>query len=143
MSNKWVLVADSSCAKVFKASGGDVLHEIADLVHFQSKMHEQEITSDLPGSYAGKGGSKHNFEGQTGKKEHEATIFAKEINEQLETGLNKGQFNKLIIIAAPTFLGVLREILNPNISKLITHEINKDLVKFSTPEIKSHLVGHL
>ena len=143
MSNTWVLVADSSCAKIFKTDGRDIFHEVADLVHFQSKMHEQEITSDLPGSHAGKGGSRHSFEGQTGIKEYEATNFAREISEQLETGHNKSQFDKLLIVAPPTFLGVLRKTIKPNIAKLVTHEINKDLVKFSTSEIKSHLAGYI
>jgi len=139
MSHTWVLVADSSCAKIFKSDGRDVFYEIADLVHLESKLHEQNITSDLPGRHVVKDGSRHGFQKQTGIKEHEAEVFAREISEHLEAGRNNEQFNKLIVIAAPAFLGILRKILTPNMSKLITLEINKDLVKFNTLEIKKHL----
>ena len=144
MSNTWVLVADSSCAKFFEAdSEADTFNEVIDLLHPESRMHEQKVTSDLPGSHAGVGGSRHGFEGQTGIKEHEAVNFAREIDAQLETGRNTGQFNRLVVAAAPAFLGVLRKNISPNTAKLITHEINKDLVKFSVRELRNHLPGHL
>lgn len=144
MSNVWVLVADSSSAKIFKSDSQlDLLQEVADLVHSESRMHERDVTSDLPGSNAGEGGSRHGFDGQTGIKEQEAINFAREINSQLETGRNNGQFNQLIVAAAPAFLGVLRQHISENTAKLITHEINKDLVKFSTAEIKSHLASEM
>ena len=144
MSGTWVLVADSSCAKIFKSAGkSGELQEVADLVHSESKMHEQQISSDLPGSNSGGGGSRHSFEGQTGIKENEAVNFAREIDAQLETGRNNGQFDKLVVAAGPAFLGVLRKNMSSNISKLIAGEINKDLVKFSNEEIKNHLSGQL
>jgi protein required for attachment to host cells len=139
MSKTWVLVADSSAAKIFKIDDGGALQEVADLVHSESRMHEQNVSSDLPGSNAGGGSSKHGFESQTGIKEHEAVNFAHEISEQLDAGRNNGQFNQLIVAAAPAFLGVLRETINPNTNKLITHEINKDLVKLSAAQIMDHL----
>lgn len=142
MSGTWVLVADSSKAKFFKSSGKlDDLQEVADLVHSESRMHEQQVSSDLPGSNAGGGGSRHGFESQTGIKEHEAVNFAHEIDAQLEIGRNNGQFSKLVVVSAPAFLGVLRKNISSNISKLITSEINKDLVKLSTEEIRNHLTG--
>ena len=144
MSKIWVLTADSSCAKFFEAeSSTGPLQEIRDLVHSESRLHEREITSDLPGSNAGTGGSRHGLDGQTGIKEQEAINFAKEIDNLLETARNDGQFNQLVVAAAPKFLGVLRQNLNPNIARLITHELDKDLVKFSTEEIRNHLPSHL
>lgn len=144
MSNTWVLVADSSCAKIFKSdSDTDTLIEVADMLHSESRMHEQKVTSDLPGSNAGEGGSRHGFESQTGIKEHEAVNFAREIDTELETGRNNGQFNQLVVAASPAFLGVLRQNISSNNAKLITHEINKDLVKFSATEIRDHLASEL
>lgn len=144
MSNTWVLIADSSCAKIFTPDNESAeLTEVADLEHAESRLHEQKVTSDLPGSHAGEGGSRHGFEGQTGIKEHEAINFAKEIDAQLENGRNNGQFKRLVIAAAPAFLGVLRQNISPNNAKLITHEINKDLVKLSATEIREHLASEL
>ena len=144
MSDTWVLVADSSCAKIFKLDGSsNELHEVSDLVHSESKMREQEVTSDLPGRNSGGGESRHNLEGKSGIKEHEAINFAREIDAQLETARNNDQFSKLIVAADPSFLGVLRKNIHANTSKLITHEINKDLVKFSALEIRDHLPGRL
>jgi len=143
MSNTWILVADSSCAKIFQPNSEDDLVEVADLVHSESRLHAQDVTSDLPGSNAGGGGSRHGFEGQTSIKEHEAVNFAREIDVQLETGRNGGQYKRLIVAAAPAFLGILRQNISANNAKLVTHEVNKDLVKFSTAEIQEHLASEL
>ena len=102
-------------------------------------MHEQQVTSDLPGSNAGEGGSRHSFDAKTGIKEHEAVNFAKEINERLESARNDGEFSQLVIAAAPEFLGVLRQNLSENTKKLVSQEVNRDLVKFSAAEIRDHL----
>ncbi len=140
MSNTWVLVAESSRAKIYSTSGGsDSLEEIVDLSHSESRLHEQELTADLPGSNAGGGSSHHKYEDQTDVKDQEDLRFAKQIEERLEKAWNKGEFNQLIVASAPAFLGVLRKIMNPNISKSVIREIDRNLTQFNSNELKEHL----
>jgi len=140
MSNTWVLVAESSRAKIYSTGGGsDSLEEIVDLSHSESRLHEQELTTDLPGSNAGGGSSHHNYEDRTDVKDQEDLRFAKQIEEKLEKAWKKGEFSQLIVASAPAFLGVLRKIMSPNISKTVIREIDKNLTQFNSNEIKEHL----
>jgi len=143
MSKTWVLVAESSRAKIYSTKGGsDLLEEIADLSHSESRLHEQELTTDLPGSIAGGGGSHQKYKDHTDVKDQEDFNFAKQIEKKLETAWNKGEFTQLIVASAPAFLGVLRKIMNPNISKAVIREIDKNLTQFDSNEIRERLNLH-
>jgi len=101
------------------------------------------MSTDLPGTNKGEGNRRHSFESRTGIKENEAINFSRDINAKLEEGRENDEFNKLIIAAAPAFLGVLRQNINPHIARSITHEFNKDLTKCSAVEIREYLSGKL
>ncbi len=143
MSNTWVLVAESSRAKIYSTDGDlDALKEIIDLSHSESRLHEQELTTDLPGSNAGGGSSHHKYEDRTDVKDQVHVDFAKQIEENLEKAWNQGEFKQLIVASAPDFLGVLRKVMSPNISKSVIREISKNLMQFDAKEMLEHLRLH-
>ncbi len=141
MSNTWVLVADSSRARIFEAeSSKGPLKELTDLVFPESRLHAQKLTSDLPGrSFDSNGQGRHDLEERTDIKQSEAINFARRINEHLEKSRIKGAFRKLVVAATPSFLGILRKTLNTNTSKLVTQEIDKNLVKLDVKDVRKHL----
>lgn len=144
MSNIWVLVAESSRAKVFRAdSRTGPLQEVADWVHPSSRLHERDISSDLPGSNSAADGNRHNYDSRSTIKDHELTTFAKEIDSKLENAHNQGEFDELVVAAATPFIGSLRKNMSDNISKVVIHEINKNLVKMNAKEIRDHLPKYL
>ncbi|MCW8855424.1 MAG: host attachment protein, partial [Gammaproteobacteria bacterium] len=50
MSTTWVVVADSSRARIFTAeTSTSALQEIETLAHPEGRLHEQALSSDLPG----------------------------------------------------------------------------------------------
>ena len=142
MSNIWVLVAESSRAKIFQTDDRlDHLDEVDDLVHVESRLHEHNLTSDLPGRRTGGGqlGSHHVMDEQTDIKENEAIRFAKELDEQLEDAMNQGRFDRLALIAPPHFLGLLRKNMSKGLSSRVSHEVNKNLIHSNSQEIREHL----
>lgn len=141
MKRSWILVADSSRARVFAAdTATSPLTEMKDLMHPEARFHEQKLTSDLPGSQAGNAaGSHHAVGGETDPKHTEAINFSREISQYLEDARNKQAYEHLIVIAAPSFLGLLRENLTSDTAKHITLELDKNLVKHSADEIRGHL----
>ena len=141
MSHAWILVADSSRARIFEAKNAiGPLTEIEDLMNPESRMHEQNLTSDLPGrAYDSHGSNRHAMEEKTSAKDHEAENFAKLINRHLEKLRTKGMLKKLVVAAAPSFLGVLRKKLNANMTKLISTEIDKNLVQLDILDVRKHL----
>jgi len=141
MKSLWILVADSSRAKIYEAGLTlETLTEIRDLIHGESAIAKRGLTSDLPGSNRGSdSASRHHFEPHTGIKEHEAAIFAREINSILDQGRCQGNYEKLVLVAAPDFLGQLRTGMNPQVHKLVVHEVAKNIVKLPVEDLRRAL----
>ncbi len=139
--NTWILIADSAHARIFNAeTATSELSEIESLIHPEAQQHEQKLTSDLPGRQAGGStGSHHSVGGKTDPKEYEAIEFARALCKQLEAAHNAQKFRQLIVVAAPAFLGHLRKEMSSNISKVVTLEIDKDIVEQDVNSIKEHL----
>ncbi|HKK07187.1 MAG: host attachment protein [Gammaproteobacteria bacterium] len=145
MSNTWVLVAESSRAKIFEvAHPGGALVELEDLAHPASRQHEQEITADLPGrAYDSQGGQRHKMEEPTSPKHQEAVVFSRELAERLAAAHGAGAFERLVLVAPPAFLGLVREQLSVELARCVTDEVAKNLVLHDTNDIRAHLPAHL
>ena len=140
MQNTWLLVADSSRARLFVVdSPTSPLTEFHTFAHLEGRQHEQAMTSDLPGSQAGSDGRHHGVSNETDPKKVEAVDFAKEISHYLEESRNKHSYTQLIIIAAPAFLGLLREHLSPGVLSMVSLELDKNLTQHSAEDIHQHL----
>lgn len=144
MNTVWVVVAECSEAKVYAgaASFGE-LKEIAHFEHADSRKHARELTADLPGRTIGSDGSHHSMEAESDIKQVEAEMFAREIDRYLRAGLNTHQFGKLVIVAAPAFLGHLRKSMDAQVAKLVVYELSKNLVRCDAAEILAHLPRQL
>ena len=142
----WVVIADSSRARLFKAESAlGPLQELAALAHPEARLHVQELTSDLPGrAFDSNGqGGRHAMEQAVDPKENEALKFARQIADYLETAQSESKFNKLVLTAAPKFLGYLRQYLSARVAVLVSQEIDKDLVQHPAQDIRRHLPERL
>jgi len=141
MAGIWVLAANSSRAYIYSTerATGD-LKQVEKFDHPEARLHEQELTSDLPGRAFDSGGvGRHAMVQPVEPKRHEAINFAIQIADYLESARNEGKFRKLYIIAAPAFLGLLRERFSASLADLVTQEINKNLVNLHAQDIRNHL----
>jgi len=144
MKLTWILVADTTRARIFTAdTPSSPLEEIEDLSHSKSRLHDREITSDLPGKIKSVGGGGHAYEQPTDPKKYEAEAFAHSIAQHLEDAHNEGRFEQLLIIAGPSFLGMLRSNLPEQIKKLVRFELDKEITSLSAAEIRQHLPQYL
>ena len=141
MKKTWILVADSSRARFFSAtSAKSTFNEVTDLANAEGRLHEREITTDLPGKGAGKdAGSKHSYENEVSPKQQEIQAFAREIARYLEDAQAANKFDQLILVAAPTFLGLLRKQLSDQVLKKIFFELDKNLANHDVDAIRKHL----
>ena len=140
MSTTWVLVADSSRARIFTAkTSTSSLQEIETLAHPEGRMHEQDISSDLPGKDHGNGSGGHAYQDENTPKEQEVINFAKRIAGHLNDAHNANKFHRLAIVAAPAFLGELRNQLSAQVNKLVCFDLNKNITLQSAEEIRKHL----
>jgi protein required for attachment to host cells len=140
----WVLVADNSRAKLFSTqSGNGALVEEASFEHAESRLHDRDLTSDLPGrDVDGQGGGPHTMEQRVDPKDEQAIQFAEQLIAHLEDGRVHQRYDKLYVAAPPTLLGMLRERYG-QIAPLVAGEVDKHLTQCTLAELRAHLPDHL
>ncbi len=141
MKSTWIVVAESARARIFTMSEiGGKLQEATDLSHPESRLHDTELSSDLPGrTFDSQGESRHGMEPATDPKEREAQAFAAEIARHIERGRHEGNFDALVLIAPPKFLGRLRAELTKPARDALAGELDKNLVKADTKTLQRHV----
>jgi protein required for attachment to host cells len=146
MKLTWILVADSTCARIFTAaSPSSALEEIDNLVHTEGRLHDRDLTSDLPGRIKASGGigQGHAFEQATDPKEHEAESFARLIAQYLLDAHHAHKFEQLVLVAGASFLGLLRGQLSEQIKKQVCLELDKNITMQNAEDIRKHLPEYL
>jgi len=140
MTTTWILVANASIARLFAHSGHEHgLALVKELSHPQSRMKNADLVTDRAGHMQGSGDGHGSRQPRTVAKEQEAEHFAGELARELEHGRNAGQFDRIILVVAPGFLGLLNEKLDPQIAKLVTRRYEKDYTQINDRELAAHL----
>jgi protein required for attachment to host cells len=143
--NVWILAADSSRARIFSAEGnGSPLQEVVDLVHPEGRWHERDFASDEPGTGFDRVGQGQHAMGQrVSPKREEAQRFANEVCSRLDAGRQAGDFDRLYVIAAPSFLGMLRGSMTEPTRRLIAAEVDKNVATQRAEDIRAQLPERL
>lgn len=141
MKKTLILVADMAHARLFSAeTRTSSLDEIETLDHPEARLHEQMLSSDQPGRQMDRTHASRHSVGDKGVlKKQEANDFARHISHHLEKAQDKKGYKELIVVAAPSFLGLLRSHMNHSISKMVSWELPKNLVKQDVKSIRQHL----
>lgn len=141
MSKAMVVVADSTRARIFTTESlNSPLNEIEVMAHPEGRLHDRDITSDLPGKGTGADSSAgHAYGSKVDAKQHELIVFSKQVATYLDDARKKNKLSRLLIIAAPTFLGELRSHLSTETNDKVVFELNKNLTKSSADDISKYL----
>ncbi len=141
----WIVAAGSGECRIFVAHApAGPLQELETLSHPEGRMHEQALASDAPGrAFDSEGAGRHAMEVQVSPKKHEAMMFAGRIATRLEAGRVHREFDKLALLAAPEFLGLLRDKLNPQLRALVLHEVDKNPSGLKADAIRARLPERL
>lgn len=124
----WILVADNSRARIFSAEkAASPLYEVSTLTSPEARLHEGDLVSDKAGQGLKPSISGHGLSGEHSHKHEIAERFAGQVCEELEAARNQGLFRKLYVVAAPAFLGLIRQHLTPALRQLIAGEVDKSL----------------
>ena len=141
MSKVWIVVADEARARILtRDESTEALIEVNELVSLDANAPEKDLVSDKPGrSFDSNGEGRHAMGQKTDPKEQISIRFAKELADYLEKNRQKKTYIKLIIIAAPHYLGLLRKELSKGVSELVSLEIDKNLAAQDNKSIRKHL----
>ncbi len=145
MSNILVIAADTTCARIFRAtSSKGPLQEETVLTHPENRLQDKDMASDRPGySFSSSGYGRRSLSKSEDPKEHETKLFVNEIDHYLNSLKSKNDLNQLILIAAPKLLGMLKKQLSSNIQENITYVLNKNIAKMTAEDIRNHLPKYL
>jgi protein required for attachment to host cells len=118
---------------------------VQSLEHPEARKQSSEIDTDKAGrtfDKVGRGsvvGSGHSLSREVEAHEHEAIVFTRELAGALEEARNRQAFDRLVLVAEPGFLGLLRNALSAQTSKLVTDSLTKDLAHLASHELPPHL----
>lgn len=137
----WILIADGAEARIYANDGpGKGLHPV-DGMHFsQEHLSTRDIMADRPGrsiSSAGSGG-RSAMEYSSDPVDVRERRFVTELAGILDKHHRQGDFERLIIAAAPSALGDLRPALGKELSRAIVGELPKDLTNVPMHDLESH-----
>jgi len=137
----WVLVADLGRARLLELQRPDGrLLEIESFVNPQGRGPEREQRTDRPPRVQESANSaRHAIEPHTSLREKSAERFARELSEMLERGRHDSRFDRLLVIAPPQFLGVLRVAFGKSLRDLVVDEIAHEMTTRSTQAIHDRL----
>lgn len=137
MNKTWILVADEAIARVLAVEGHG-LAPVEEITDPDAHAAAAEMRRDA----AGRRG--HNVTASAGEAAltQEARRFAARVAERLGQLHQAGRFEALRVVAAPRFLGHLRQAWSPQLAKAVQDEQDKDLVHAGTDELARRLLAH-
>jgi protein required for attachment to host cells len=141
MSKTWLLVADAAKARLFEISkkGADLI-EIACFTDPDSRSPGQHPEHGRLGRTNESANSAHHaIEPRTSLRKKHAMQFADLLCDAIRQGRLGNQYDHLVLMAPPRFLGVLRDRLDEQALKCIVGEVASDLLALSPTELRAYL----
>jgi protein required for attachment to host cells len=148
----WILVCDASRARLLREEPrGKRFSLLQELDHEESRARARDLMADAHGrkpvgpvparSVQGQGGAfgRPGAEPDTDPKEVEAHKFARELAAVLERGLYDHAYDRLVVVAPPHFLGMIRGTLTTEVAKHVDVTIDKDLTWLELPALTERL----
>ena len=140
MAKTWILVANASQAKIYLRNGiKQTLELVKELIHPESRMKNAELVTDRAGFMQGTGNGHGSKQPQTEPKQNEALHFAQELAQELNQGRCSQQFERIILIAPPAFMGLLGEKIDIQTAKLVSNKVGKDYTQSDEKELIAYL----
>jgi protein required for attachment to host cells len=108
--------------------------------HPASRAHVSELVTDRPGrSQTRLRGTYGSGLERTLPHRTELRRFAHELATYLNDGARVRAFDRLVLVAPPKLLGMLREELSPTAQACVTRELAHDYTKLDARELDEHL----
>ncbi len=112
---------------------------LTEFEHPQSATREGDLTSDRPGrSFDSVGGGRHAMSQPRSAHEQELVRFAEQVSEFINAGIAKGKFDKLVLLAAPGFLGFLRSKLSSAATNATVLTASKNITSLDEDRIREY-----
>lgn len=146
MPTTWILVANSAEARILEQRNRrGPLRVTGEFSNSSARAHEGDLVTDGGAAVlqrAGKGQRRYT-EPEVSTKEHRAELFAAALADTLQKGRQANAYDKLMLVAAPDFLGKLRTKIDAATMRCVTCEVDKNLSDQTSDELASSLREYL
>jgi protein required for attachment to host cells len=141
----WILVSDAGRAKLFSAElREDDWSLVKSFEHPEGRELSREINPTSPPGRAEQskapGGPRTALDPRTWPKEAEAERFAQQLGSYLQDAIARRQFDYLVLVAPPHFLGTLKAALGRQAARHLRATVDKDLSTLDAAELRRRLV---
>lgn len=97
-------------------------------------LRDTDLESDRPGRRHGgptgiNRGHSSGVDGERSTERHDVELFAKAVAHRIDADRARNDFDKLLLIAPPKMLGLLRQSLSTQARSLLAGEVSKDLMR--------------
>jgi len=140
----WVVVADESTAIVYaRDTRSGPLRKLFSLENKAARMKTEQLISDSGGrGFDSMGKGRHTMTNEkSDPKKHAASMFAKQVAERIGKVMHDGSCRGFALVAAPRFLGVLRDAVSVATSAEPYATVDKEVVGQDTTVIEKLLAG--
>jgi len=125
----WVLVADPEMARLFLSYPGQQgWFELRAFGHPKARARGPRLQDSAAASPP--------------VEDRTSEAFAGELAEHLERGLESQQYERLILVAPPTFLKQLRSLLSGPVQEKVVEEVDRNLASLQTDELEEQISEH-
>jgi protein required for attachment to host cells len=138
----WIMVADESAATVYsRKSRRAPLIGVFQTTNEAGRKKTADLISDRGGrSFDSHGQGRHTMmKEQSGPKQRASVAFAKDLAGRISNAVRDGTCDEIVLIAAPRFLGVLRDALEKAGNVIPAQTIDKEMVGRDAADIEKLL----
>ncbi|HEX7670523.1 MAG TPA: host attachment protein [Polyangiaceae bacterium] len=132
----WVLVANRTGARIF-VRGGRKLGVVGQFDNPSGRRTDEDIEAGQPQRTFDRHGRGH--DPRSSPHEHAAEAFARDLAAELRSGRTERHVDRIVLVAEPHFLGLLRHELDEATSRLVASSVAKDLVKCDAHELEPYV----
>lgn len=141
----WIVVADEALATIYeRKSRRGPLTELFRLTNESERKKTAELISDRGGrSFDSRGQGRHTYTREkSDPKRHAAQAFAKLVAQRVVGAIHDGNCEDVALIAAPRFLGLLRDALAKAGNVIPSVTIDKEMVNQDAASIAKLLAEY-
>jgi protein required for attachment to host cells len=137
----WIVAADAACARIFQ---GESLRgeweEVEDLADPLARHPTEDPPTGEQGRMSGSHGP-HRLQPKHSPRGAADIAFARLVCERLRRALDSNRIQAFCLVAAPHFLGLLRQSMDEHLGKALLRDLDKDLSRHTVSEIRQHLLA--
>lgn len=134
-----IVVADRSEVRFYDASHiNSHMQLVGQMTDAQARQYLRDLETDRPGRRRGPVAA-HAMGGERDSLQHEAEVFAQRIAGELEKSMNQHEFERVVLVAEPGFMGQLRSVMPKSVLKAVAQQVNKGLIRQNERTILDHV----